>query len=368
LTKEVFHKTDPVLSRDSATAGIRIACRIVPDSHAGDCIIPGLHDKKSQNLWNCSVYRPLDSDYNKGTEQIAVPIHERLCQMFTRGKTAFTLIELLVVISIIAMLLSIMTPSLRKAREQGKRAVCLANLRAIGMGLHAYALGNDDELVPSDSRVSWEAWGEPFKGPGCPDPSAPGSCRQVNLGHLVATTDIIPVPSGKEHVFFCPSGKGPNGGRTRQEFEKQWGRNNGHAATSYMYNDSLDGIDDYVQSGKQAVLSHVDVVQYVLGDASAHSYRNRPVVYDPSVGPERLQDVARRYGVCFPTALLHEWLAEDRIDMDEARAFLSDPTGWASNYQGQTSAAIALAGVPNVALASDVVGVWGGATPNPPSG
>lgn len=284
--------------------------------------------------------------------------------MSARNKSAFTLIELLVVISIIAMLLSIMTPSLRKAREQGKRAVCLANLRGIGTALYVYAVGNDDELVPSDSRVSWEAWGEAS----CPTPTTPGGFRQVSLGHLMATTDIIPLPSGKDHVFFCPSGRAPNGGRTRDEFEKQWGRKHGHAATSYMYNDSLDGIDDYVQAGDIAVLSHVDVVQYLIGDASAHVFKNRPLIYDASAGPERLQDVCRRYGVCFPNALLHKWLAKDRVNLPEAREFLSDPTGWASNYQGQRSAAICLSNVPNVALASDVVGVWGGATPRPPSG
>ncbi len=268
--------------------------------------------------------------------------------------------ELLVVIAIIALLLSIMMPSLRKAREQSKRAVCLANLHAIGMALHVYAAGNNDKLVASDSRVSWEAWGEAFQGA--------GGFRQVNLGHLMATTDIIPLPSGKDHVFFCPSGKAPGGGPTRDEFEKEWGSNYGHAATSYMYNDSLDGIDDYLQTGDTAVLSHVDVVQYLLRDASAHVFKNKPLVYDASAGPERLQEVCARYGVCFPNALLHKWLAKDKVDMLEAQDFLSDPTGWASSCQEPHSAAVALANVPNVALASDVVGVWGGATPNPPSG
>ena len=287
--------------------------------------------------------------------------------MSDRNKSAFTLIELLVVISIIALLLTIMMPSLQKAREQGKRAVCMANLHAIGMALHAYAAGNDDALVASDARVPWEAWGEPFKGAGCSTPSTPGSFRQVNLGHLMATTDVIPMPTGKKHVLFCPSGKAPGGGKTGEEFEKQWGRNTGHAATSYMYNDSLDGIDNYVQSGDTAVLSHVDVVQYVLGDASAHAYKNKPLVYDSSFGPERLQEVCARYGVCFPTALLHKWLAKEKVDIPEARQFLSNPTRWVGSYQGRNSTALALANVPNVALVSDVVGVWG-ASPNPPSG
>lgn len=44
---------------------------------------------------------------------------------------AFTLIELLVVIAVIAVLLAILMPSLNRAREQGKRAVCLQNNKTL---------------------------------------------------------------------------------------------------------------------------------------------------------------------------------------------------------------------------------------------
>ncbi len=54
-------------------------------------------------------------------------------------RRAFTLIELLVVVAIIALLLSILLPSLSGAREQGKRAVCLSNLSSIGKALWQYA-------------------------------------------------------------------------------------------------------------------------------------------------------------------------------------------------------------------------------------
>ena len=52
---------------------------------------------------------------------------------------AFTLIELLVVISVIAMLLSVLIPSLRRARMQTRTVVCQNNLRQIGMGIFMYA-------------------------------------------------------------------------------------------------------------------------------------------------------------------------------------------------------------------------------------
>jgi prepilin-type N-terminal cleavage/methylation domain-containing protein/prepilin-type processing-associated H-X9-DG protein len=60
---------------------------------------------------------------------------------------AFTLIELLVVIAIIALLMAIMVPALRSAREQGQRVVCLSNLKQLTLAWTAYADEHDGKLV-----------------------------------------------------------------------------------------------------------------------------------------------------------------------------------------------------------------------------
>jgi prepilin-type N-terminal cleavage/methylation domain-containing protein/prepilin-type processing-associated H-X9-DG protein len=59
----------------------------------------------------------------------------------------FTLIELLVVIAVIAVLMSILMPALKAARDHGKRVHCLKNAKTLSLGWYMYALDNDNKLV-----------------------------------------------------------------------------------------------------------------------------------------------------------------------------------------------------------------------------
>ncbi|MBX3394518.1 MAG: prepilin-type N-terminal cleavage/methylation domain-containing protein [Phycisphaerae bacterium] len=68
---------------------------------------------------------------------------------------AFTLIELLVVIAIIALLISILLPSLSRARELSKRTVCAANLKGLGQSMYIYAQ-DDPGTFPAIAQV-WNA-------------------------------------------------------------------------------------------------------------------------------------------------------------------------------------------------------------------
>ena len=88
-----------------------------------------------------------------------------------RKNTAFTLIELLVVISIIALLVSILLPSLTKAKELARSVLCLANLHSMVLATNQYANENDDQypLATWDNMMtnwdfSYDALGNPIPG------------------------------------------------------------------------------------------------------------------------------------------------------------------------------------------------------------
>ncbi len=62
-----------------------------------------------------------------------------------KPRPAFTLIELLVVIAIIALLVSILMPSLQKAKEMAKNVVCASNQRSVTLAIVLYAEEHDDQ-------------------------------------------------------------------------------------------------------------------------------------------------------------------------------------------------------------------------------
>ena len=63
-----------------------------------------------------------------------------------RKSQAFTLVELLVVISIIALLVAILLPTLNRAREQAKTVVCLSNMRQMSLATLMFAYEHDESL------------------------------------------------------------------------------------------------------------------------------------------------------------------------------------------------------------------------------
>jgi prepilin-type N-terminal cleavage/methylation domain-containing protein/prepilin-type processing-associated H-X9-DG protein len=112
----------------------------------------------------------------------------------------FTLVELLVVIGIIALLISILLPSLNAAREQARTAKCLSNLQQLGLAAVTYTSANRGYIVPADVFYSnGDAHGRTW--------TDTWVTILVADKYLPYPRNVDPViPPGLDNVFGCPSG------------------------------------------------------------------------------------------------------------------------------------------------------------------
>lgn len=131
------------------------------------------------------------------------------CKREKRSKYGFTLIELLVVISIIAVLMSIMMPALRKAKSLARRAQCSSNERTIMTAMQVYLSDNNNVFYPAQNGSRWFDLGKSSKNTGdvlygTERTSSGAATSQAALAYW--GTMYSQYGADKE-VFKCPSKK-----------------------------------------------------------------------------------------------------------------------------------------------------------------
>jgi len=132
-----------------------------------------------------------------------------------RWTKAFTLIELLVVVAIIAILASMLLPSLQKARESGKSAACLNNLRQLMLSVLSYTGDYGGAIPPSrDGFTGLAGWN-----------------ALPSLGYYSPGTDLLSCPSDRTTVagtdYFAYSFTFDSGGRSHNR-SYLWTYNSGY--------------------------------------------------------------------------------------------------------------------------------------------
>ncbi len=116
------------------------------------------------------------------------------------------MIELLTVVAVIAILIAMLLPVLGRAKEHARRAVCLSNLRQVGLAALMYVDDNENRFWDHPTNHPQRVRAHP----GFPDSG-------INIGGNVANSMLEYIAD--THVLYCPSSsRQPPDGRSFWRF------------------------------------------------------------------------------------------------------------------------------------------------------
>lgn len=178
------------------------------------------------------------------------------CRDATKPR-AFTLIELLVVVSIIALLVSILLPSLGKARESAKAVVCKTQLRQFGIALSMYAEDNNNSFLIHE-------WLAP------PYVSDPPPDMGYWFGRISPYIDVEQETHHTSILMRCPSGQSI----------KDWGKElvYGWTGTDYglqAYSGKVDSIKNPTEFSSFFDFYYGDNAHGLIGEATGSLWASK---------------------------------------------------------------------------------------------
>ena len=124
-----------------------------------------------------------------------------------RTLKGFTLIELLVVIAVIGLLLALLLPGLRRAREIARRTICLSNMRQWGTGAQSYAT-DEEYALPWEGEKSANNMYLNFDTGQWWANAIPPYVQEDSYAQI-SQRGHVPMPPDHS-IFVCPSAKAPD--------------------------------------------------------------------------------------------------------------------------------------------------------------